>query len=864
MTKLSLLACFSRCLGPGLILPILCTAQVPFAGDFQSEIRYAASTWSIAAGDFNGDGRMDFVASSSDNTIVVFLGNGDGTFQTPVFYSVNDPLGVAIGDLNGDGKLDVVVTNFNSLATTFGGGVSIFFGNGDGTFQPPVFYSTGKNPTAAAIGDLNGDGKPDLVVTDVTSGNVSVMLNTGAGVFAAPVQFATGSYPNSVAIDDINRDGHNDIVVTNSCVLTPNPSGCSGSSPNTISVLLGNGDGTFSNPVSYSAGAGPFQLALGDLNADSWPDVVVTNNLGNSVTVLLNKGDGTFGTPTSYLIGHTPLSVAIADFNGDSKPDLVATTRDLTLVELLGNGDGTFRSGINYFSGTTFLGVAVADLNGDSAPDLIAGTGQFTVGAFLNAAGKSRAQTSITLSPSRNPGSTLTDIVVHAQVTSSGPAPKGSVSFYVDGILVIGQNIGVLDTSGQTSLDLGCQPMGTHTISAIYSGDTLTAGSVSSLLTETTNLHSVSVVLSSSLNPSVEGATVTFTGAPAALPADLDFSCAAEITGTLTFSDGGNVLGTSPLVFTAHNPEPYASLSVSTLSAGSHEITAFYSGDQNFATATSIPLAQVVNAAPSVGVSPSTISFGNQMVNKASPAQAITLSNVGSVPLAINGITTSSADFTQNNNCGSTLVAKAACTINATFTASGIGFESAILSISDNALGSPHTVALSGTGISLGLAVSPGSSGSATVSAGQSTSFNLSIGGAGFNGTATIACNLVAAGASCSVHATVTVNETTAANFVVGVSTSPRSMALLGFPRSLSPNWLWSVIFLGLLTLPRTKCRGAIALGLLLVLLSSGCGGGSSSQQQNPTGTPAGAYNLTVVAKSGAVSQSITLTLVVQ
>src|SRR5262249_16468317 len=149
-------------------------------------------------------------ASSSDNTIVVFLGNGDGTFQTPVHYAVNDPLGVAVADLNGDGKLDVVVTDFNSLATTFGGGVSVLFGNSDGTFQPPVFYNTGKNPTAVAISDLNGDGKPDLVVTDVTSGNLSVLLNTGAGVFAAPVQFAAGSYPNSLSIADINRDGHND------------------------------------------------------------------------------------------------------------------------------------------------------------------------------------------------------------------------------------------------------------------------------------------------------------------------------------------------------------------------------------------------------------------------------------------------------------------------------------------------------------------------------------------------------------------------------------------------------------------------------------------------------------------------------
>ena len=542
---------------------------------------------------------MDFVASSSNNTIVVFLGNGDGTFQTPVFYSVNDPLGVALGDLNGDGKLDVVVTNFNSLATTFGGGVSIFFGNGDGTFQPPVFYSTGKNPTAVAIGDLNGDGKPDLVVTDVTSGNVSVMLNTGAGAFAAPVQVATGPYPNSVAIDDINRDGHNDVVVTNSCVLTPNPAGCSGSSPNTISVLLGNGDGTFKNPVSYSAGAGPFQLALGDLNADGWPDAVVTNNLGTTVTVLLNKGDGTFGTPTPYLVGHIPIWVAIADFNGDGKPDLVVTTRDLTLVELLGNGDGSFKSAINYFSGTTFLGVASADFNGDSRADLVVGTGQSTVGIFLNAGGTSRAQTSIVLSPSSNPSETLTDIVISAQVTSAGATPTGSVTLYLDGIPQIGPSIGQLNASGQASFDIGCLPHGSHNISAIYSGDTSTAASTTSV-TETVDLRLVSLALSSSPNPSTVGVMValaTSVGDAGLTP----LGCPTFITGTITFSDGANMLGISPVTPSRFPPSGSASLNVSSLSAGNHQISALYSGDQNFASVTSAPLTQVVNA--SLGLS---------------------------------------------------------------------------------------------------------------------------------------------------------------------------------------------------------------------------------------------------------------------
>ena len=425
------------------------------------------------------------------------------------------------------------------------------------------------------------------------------------------------------------------------------------------------------------------------------------------------------------------------------------------------------KTGLSGFESRRYLQFLMPHLPqvNECRPDLFAGTGQFTVGAFLNAGGKSRAQTSIVLSPSSNPIVTLTDIVISAQVTSTGPAPTGSVTLYVDGIPEIGQNIGQLNASGQASFDIADLPKGNHNIFAIYSGDTLTAGSTSSSITETVNLRPVSFGLLSNHNPSVVGETVTLTGVvgdASQVPCTVTGGCGGIITGTVTFSDGGSVLGTSPVVVSnlPSGANPNASLDVSNLSAGSHQITGLYSGDQYFASATSAPLTQIVN--------------------------------------------------------------------------------------------------LQG----LGLAIGTGGSSSNTVSAGGTASYNRSIGGAGFSGVATIACSLALTGSNCSVPSTMNVTQNVASNFAATVTTTPRVMAV--HPGTLSPNWLWAAILLGLAVMPQARRRETWVLGLILLLLLGGCGGGGSSPQMNPSGTPAGTYNMTVVASSGALHQSISLTLVVE
>jgi hypothetical protein len=250
------------------------------------------------------------------------------SFSPPVSYPVVNPQSVAVGDFNGDGKQDLVVTD---AATN---GVSVLLGNGDGSFQAAQGFAAGYSPDFVAVADVNGDGKPDLVVADAGgyghSGGVSVLLGNGDGTFQAPRTFGAGLHPISVAVADFNGDGKPDLAVAN----------LGGG----VSVLLGNGDGTFQAAQNFAAGSAPESVAVGDFNGDGKSDLVVANNSSSNVSVLLGNGDGTFQAAQSFTTGSGPFSVAVGDFNGDGKLDLAVTNVGAGVSVLLGNGDGTFQT----------------------------------------------------------------------------------------------------------------------------------------------------------------------------------------------------------------------------------------------------------------------------------------------------------------------------------------------------------------------------------------------------------------------------------------------------------------------------------------------------------------------------------------
>jgi hypothetical protein len=297
-------------------------------------------------------GGTNYKASTSAveaQTVVAVPGFG---FQSPQNYATgNKPVSIALGDFNGDGKPDLAVVN------SLDNNVSVLLGNGDGTFQAGVTYGVGSLPVSVAVGDFNQDGKADLAVGNQGGNSISVLLGNGDGTFQQPVNYAAGSGPSAIAAGDFNGDGKIDLALTNS--------------NGNVIVLIGNGDGAFQTAVSYAAGRGPVSIAVGDFNADGKPDLALANNGDNNVSVLLGNGDGTFQGAVNYAAGSSPSSIALADFNGDGVSDLVvANNADNNVGVLLGNGDGTFQPIMTFSVGGSPNAIALGDFNGDGKPDL--------------------------------------------------------------------------------------------------------------------------------------------------------------------------------------------------------------------------------------------------------------------------------------------------------------------------------------------------------------------------------------------------------------------------------------------------------------------------------------------------------------
>jgi len=358
-----------------------------------------SESFTVAVADLNGDGRPDLiVANDGSASVSVLLNTTAPGATTPsfaaqqTFATGSGPRSVAVADLNGDGRPDLIVANYGSntvsvlLNTTAPGATTP-------SFAAQQTFATGYGPKSVAVADLNGDGRPDLIVANEESNTVSVLLNTTAPgattpSFAAQHTFATGSLPVSVAVADLTGDGRPDLIVANE-------------RDNSVSVLLnttapGATTPSFAAQHTFATGSFPVSVAVADVNGDGRPDLIVANEYSYTVSVLLNTTAPGATTPSfaaqqTFATGSFPVSVAVADLTGDGLPDLIVANVESDTVSVLLNTTApgattpSFAAKQTFATGISPYSVAVADLTGDGLPDLIVANLGFTsVSVLMN------------------------------------------------------------------------------------------------------------------------------------------------------------------------------------------------------------------------------------------------------------------------------------------------------------------------------------------------------------------------------------------------------------------------------------------------------------------------------------------------
>ncbi|WP_293337888.1 DUF4347 domain-containing protein [Microcoleus sp. CAWBG58] len=290
---------------------------------------------------------------------------------------------VATGDFNKDGNLDLV---FATTGTNRN--VSIALGDGTGKFGAATNLNT--NPPSdlatwsVAVGDFNKDGNSDLVTANNFTNNVSLLLGNGNGTFGNATYFGVGANPYTVAAGDFNSDGNPDLVTANR-------------SSNNISILLGNGNGSFSAATNLSVGLNPYFVLVGDFNKDNKSDFATANLSSNNISILLQNANGSFGAATNFTVANNPNYIVLGDFNGDQNPDLATSNQGSNNVSIiLGNGTGSFGAATNYSVARDPLAIAAGDFNVDGKIDiatanngsddvsLLLGNGNGTFGTVIN------------------------------------------------------------------------------------------------------------------------------------------------------------------------------------------------------------------------------------------------------------------------------------------------------------------------------------------------------------------------------------------------------------------------------------------------------------------------------------------------
>ncbi|HKN00972.1 MAG TPA: FG-GAP-like repeat-containing protein [Candidatus Binataceae bacterium] len=743
---------------PGATTPIFATQQTFAVGKGPS---------SVTTADVNGDGLSDLiVANANDGTVSVLLnstapGAGTPSFATQQTFAVgNGPSSVTKADVNGDGLPDLIVANANDgtvsvlLNTTAPGATTL-------SFATQQTFAVGNGPSSVTAADVNGDGKPDLIVTNKNSSTVSVLLNTTAPdattpSFATQQTFATGTSPSSVTAADVNGDGKPDLLVVNQ-------------KDNTVSVLLNTAptpattfdSNSFATQQTFGVGSSPSSVTAADVNGDGLPDLIVANSGGITVSVLLNTTAPGASTPSfasqqTFGVGSSPSSVTAADVNGDGLPDLIVTNSGSTSVSVLLNTTApgattpSFAAQQTFATGSFPSSVTAADVNGDGLPDLIVANGLGSaVSVLLNTTAPGAAtpsfaaqqtfavgveSTSVTTADVNGDG--LPDLIIAnfksgtVSVLLNTTAPGATtLSFTAQQTFAVGNgpsSVTAADVNGDGKPDLIVADKSSNMVSVLLN---TTAPGATAPSFATRQSFAVGFAPTSVTTADVNGDglpdLIVTNSEPGSNTVSVLLNMTAPGATTASFAAQQTfATGSSPYAVTAAdvNGDGKPDLIVANSGANSVSVllnnlyattpsgspatgTIHYSVPTPTATptTTATPTATPTSVPVKLSISPTSLNFGTVKVGSHSGPKNVTVTNPkGSKKMpgftVLMGGPSGEGNQYSVTGCNAPLSAGGKCTIGVTFTPTTAGTHNGALMIMDNAEFDPQSVKLAGKG----------------------------------------------------------------------------------------------------------------------------------------------------------------------
>ena len=796
----------------------------------------------VISADFNGDGLPDAaVLNTGSSSVTVFIADPVLGFKPGVTYDTsngtgaNGDLDLAVGDVNGDGKLDIVTVGF--------GGAHVLPGNGDGTFGTVSSVGNSVSGQQIVVADLDGDGNPDIAYTQEggTANGIAVQYGDGKGGFSSPLTYLAAGMPTAIVATDVNGDGKVDLITANG--------GTGNVGSDTISVFFNQGNRQFSSLNQQFIGplgaAARLHLVIADFDGSGSPDLAVVED-GNGqgthsyLSVMLNNGAGAFTTVAQYSTGTALNEITTGDFDGDGNADLAVTSGPSAYV-FPGHGGGNFGPPLVFAAGGGEQGIVAAQFNNGGIPDLaVVAAYDFSLSLLLNTAG-----THATFKASPNPSLYLQPVSISATFKPAVPwvgEPTGMFTIS-DGVSNLASL--PLDNAQSATFTTTALAVATHPITGTYSGDGIFAPRVLKFA-QVVNRATPSIQLSSSPNPSLVGNAVT-------ISATIASPYGGRPSGTLTASESQSTLSSQPL-----DASSQVQVMLTSLAVGPHTIAFAYSGDGNFAPA-ALNFSQDVQNPTTLSLAPSAAASiaGASITYTASISSQGPPMPTGTVSFNADGVSFGTATLDATGKAALTTTATPGGTHAITAAYGGDSYSAAAtsnavsVSVADFSVSSPNL--------------------SATIRAGQSATFNFNVTSlGGFNSAVAFACSGVPLYATCTFNpASATPVPNGSAMTQMTITTAGTTTALAN-PASRGPQKFSALFILGagalagLVLMSATHKRksvwvlSACVVWAGILVACGGSGGSGSSNTPPPQVTPAGTSAITITMTSNVGGVTIT------